>query len=51
MDELADQLGMDPVELRLRNHADRHPTRDLPWSSKRTAKFEGGAIHAIAQAD
>ncbi len=35
MDELAEKLGMDPVKLRLRNHADRHPTRDLPWSSKR----------------
>ncbi|MDX1655725.1 MAG: xanthine dehydrogenase family protein molybdopterin-binding subunit, partial [Candidatus Competibacteraceae bacterium] len=34
LDELAYALKMDPVELRLRNHADRDPDRDLPWSSK-----------------
>ena len=33
MDELAEALTLDPVELRLRNYAGRHPTRDLPWSS------------------
>ena len=35
MDELAEALALDPVELRLRNHADRDPKKDLPWSSKR----------------
>ncbi len=35
MDELAETLGLDPIALRLRNHADRHPMSDLPWSSKR----------------
>ena len=34
MDELAVELGIDPVELRLRNHADADPAEDLPWSSK-----------------
>lgn len=34
LDELAYELGMDPVELRLRNHADVHPVLGLPWSSK-----------------
>jgi xanthine dehydrogenase YagR molybdenum-binding subunit len=34
MDELAVELGMDPVELRLRNHADADPAENLPWSSK-----------------
>ena len=33
MDELAAKLGMDPVELRLRNFAERSPKKDLPWSS------------------
>lgn len=34
MDELACELGMDPVELRLRNvSADVHPVSGLPWSS------------------
>jgi xanthine dehydrogenase YagR molybdenum-binding subunit len=34
MDELAVELGMDPIELRLRNHAERDPRKDRPWSSK-----------------
>jgi xanthine dehydrogenase YagR molybdenum-binding subunit len=34
MDELAYALDIDPVELRLRNHADSDPTKGLPWSSK-----------------
>jgi xanthine dehydrogenase YagR molybdenum-binding subunit len=34
MDELAVQLGVDPVELRILNHADRNDADDLPWSSK-----------------
>jgi xanthine dehydrogenase YagR molybdenum-binding subunit len=35
MDELAFALGVDPVELRLRNYADREPSSGKPWSSKR----------------
>ena len=34
MDELAYALDMDPIELRLRNHADRDPQSGRPWSSK-----------------
>jgi xanthine dehydrogenase YagR molybdenum-binding subunit len=34
MDELAAQLAIDPVELRLRNHAEWDLDRDRPWSSK-----------------
>ena len=34
MDELAVALGLDPLDLRLRNHADRDPRDGLPWSSK-----------------
>jgi xanthine dehydrogenase YagR molybdenum-binding subunit len=34
MDELAVALQMDPLELRLRNHAERDEHRNLPWSSK-----------------
>ncbi len=33
MDELAVALAVDPIELRLRNHAERDPEKDLPWSS------------------
>lgn len=34
MDELAVALNMDPVQLRLINHADKHPHTGQPWSSK-----------------
>ncbi|HEX8076745.1 MAG TPA: xanthine dehydrogenase family protein molybdopterin-binding subunit, partial [Chthoniobacterales bacterium] len=34
LDELAIALKMDPVALRLANHADKHPTKDLPFSAK-----------------
>ena len=34
MDELAVALGMDPVELRLKNYAERDPESGKPWSSK-----------------
>jgi xanthine dehydrogenase YagR molybdenum-binding subunit len=34
MDELAYKLGIDPVELRLINHADINPQTEMPWSSK-----------------
>ena len=33
MDELAETLKLDPIELRLRNYAERDPMKDLPWSS------------------
>ena len=35
MDELAETLGIDPVDLRLRNHADVEPSTGRRWSSKR----------------
>ncbi|MGV9349961.1 xanthine dehydrogenase family protein molybdopterin-binding subunit [Streptomyces spiralis] len=34
MDELAYALGMDPLDLRLRNDATIHPQLGLPWSSR-----------------
>jgi len=34
MDELAEKLRMDPVALRIRNHADEDPQQKKPWSSK-----------------
>jgi xanthine dehydrogenase YagR molybdenum-binding subunit len=34
MDELAHDLGVDPLDLRLRNYAWEHPQLGLPWSSK-----------------
>jgi xanthine dehydrogenase YagR molybdenum-binding subunit len=34
MDELAHELGIDPIELRLRNYTERDPQKQLPYSSK-----------------
>jgi xanthine dehydrogenase YagR molybdenum-binding subunit len=35
INELAAQLRIDPIELRLVNHADVHPFTGQPWSSKK----------------
>ncbi|MFK3983543.1 xanthine dehydrogenase family protein molybdopterin-binding subunit [Micromonospora sp. NPDC050397] len=44
MDELAEQLGTDPIELRLRNLADNDPTSGHPWSSNGIREcFQRGA--------
>jgi xanthine dehydrogenase YagR molybdenum-binding subunit len=34
MDELAEKLKMDPVELRLANYAEKDPSHDRPWTGK-----------------
>jgi CO/xanthine dehydrogenase Mo-binding subunit len=33
MDDLARRLGLDPIELRLRNYTERDQQKDKPWSS------------------
>lgn len=38
MDELAEKLEIDPLELRKRNIPDRHPESDLPYSSRSLAE-------------
>ncbi|WP_343346726.1 xanthine dehydrogenase family protein molybdopterin-binding subunit [Sphingomicrobium sp. XHP0239] len=38
MDELAEEAGIDPVELRLKNIPDRNPEEDLPFSSHKLAE-------------
>jgi xanthine dehydrogenase YagR molybdenum-binding subunit len=34
MDELAEKIGIDPVELRKRNDPDQDPEKDIPYSSR-----------------
>ena len=34
LDELSYLLQLDPVEIRLRNHADNHPIKNVPFSAK-----------------
>lgn len=44
MDELAYELGMDPLELRLENYAESDPTDGKPFSSKKLREcYEQGA--------
>ncbi|MEU8957708.1 xanthine dehydrogenase family protein molybdopterin-binding subunit [Streptomyces sp. NPDC048518] len=38
MDELADAVGLDPVELRLRNDTDKEPDSGRPFSSRHLAE-------------
>lgn len=35
MDELAEKVGVDPIELRKRNEPDRDPTKDIPLTSRK----------------
>jgi xanthine dehydrogenase YagR molybdenum-binding subunit len=44
MNELAERVGMDPVELRLASYAEAHPVSGQPWSSKKLRDcYEDGA--------
>ena len=44
LDELAWKLGIDPVELRLRNYAEKEPESGKPWSSKKLREcYRSGA--------
>ncbi len=38
MDELAERLGMDPIELRLRNEPEKDPLSGLPFSGRHIAE-------------
>ncbi|PYK68570.1 MAG: acylaldehyde oxidase [Verrucomicrobia bacterium] len=42
MDELSYSLGIDPVALRLANHADNHPTKSVPWQEVLKETFKEG---------
>jgi xanthine dehydrogenase YagR molybdenum-binding subunit len=44
VDELAHAMGIDPIELRLRNEPDRHPTGGAPFSQRAlTEAYASGA--------
>lgn len=38
LDELAHQMGIDPIELRARNEPDKDPVKDLPFSMRNITK-------------
>jgi xanthine dehydrogenase YagR molybdenum-binding subunit len=44
VDELAERLGIDPIELRIRNEPEKDPTSGLPFSSRNiVAAYRSGA--------
>jgi xanthine dehydrogenase YagR molybdenum-binding subunit len=44
IDELAYELGLDPLELRLRNYAEHDQHANVPWSTRRLREaFDAGA--------
>jgi len=51
MDELAEKLKMDPVELRLVNYAERDPESDREWSSKHLRECYTQAAERIGWAN
>jgi xanthine dehydrogenase YagR molybdenum-binding subunit len=51
LDELAYELSVDPVDLRLRNHADVDPRSGAAWSSKSLKQCYDAAGKAIGWAD
>lgn len=51
LDMLAHQLGLDPLDMRLRNHADREPDTGKEWSSKSLIACYQAAAARIGWAD
>jgi xanthine dehydrogenase YagR molybdenum-binding subunit len=47
VDELAEEIGIDPVEMRLRNYADVDPATGHPWSSKSLRACYGAGAERI----
>ena len=47
MDELAYKLKVDPIQLRLTNHADADPQSNKPWSSKHLKECYAKAAEAF----
>ncbi|MEU1147614.1 xanthine dehydrogenase family protein molybdopterin-binding subunit [Streptomyces sp. NPDC005863] len=50
MDELADAVGVDPVELRLRNDTDKEPDSGRPFSSRHLAECLREGAHRFGWA-
>lgn len=51
MDRLAARLGMDPLDIRLLNHADIHPVSGKPWEAKALREAYAAGAAAIGWRD
>ncbi|MCV4271307.1 xanthine dehydrogenase family protein molybdopterin-binding subunit [Pseudomonas capsici] len=51
MDELAVELGLDPIELRLRNWASRDPKANIPWTTRRLREGYTAGANAFGWAN
>ncbi len=51
MDELAEAIGIDPVELRKRNDPDRDPMKDIPYSTRALTRCLDEGAKAFGWAD
>ncbi|WP_415769326.1 xanthine dehydrogenase family protein molybdopterin-binding subunit [Pseudomonas sp. LB3P38] len=50
MDELAYKVGLDPIELRLRNWASQDPKANIPWSTRRLREGYAAGANAFGWA-
>ena len=52
IDELASKLGMDPIELRIRNEPAKDPTNGLPFSQRNTERAwrDGASLFRLGEA-
>jgi xanthine dehydrogenase YagR molybdenum-binding subunit len=50
MDELAYELGLDPIELRLRNWASRDQKANIPWTTRRLREGYAAGANAFGWA-
>lgn len=51
MDELAEKIGIDPVELRKRNDPDTDPQKDVPYSTRQLSRCLDDAARTFGWAD
>ncbi|GFM86815.1 hypothetical protein PSCICO_22140 [Pseudomonas cichorii] len=51
MDELAVELGLDPIELRLRNWASQDPKANVPWTTRRLREGYAAGANAFGWAN
>ena len=49
IDELAEQLGIDPIELRLRNEPEKDPLSGLPFSARHLTEARPGILRVAVE--